>query len=102
MSFQLAVVGQQVPPRAVPLKPGVNLVGRSERVDVQLQGEQLCLWAIVDTDEQRFHKYIVHIEGTGQGPLPFEHRLAFLCRTVQQRGMVWHVFVLQELAKVAP
>lgn len=72
------------------LPVGANLL------DVQLQGEQLCLWAIVDTDAQRFHKYIVRIEGTGQGPIPFDHRGAILRRTVQQGGMVWHVFVMQE------
>lgn len=41
MPFQLAVVGHQTPPRTLSLKPGVNLVGRAARSDVQLSGGQV-------------------------------------------------------------
>ena len=74
----------------------LSLPRGAEILDVQLQCGQLCLWAIVDTDAKFRSDYVVRIEGTGQGPIPFDHRSSLLRRTIQQRGMVWHVFVMVE------
>lgn len=58
-------------------------------LDVQFQGDQLCLWALVEPDSQTF-TVDIYIYGTGQTipGLPGEY-----LGTVQQGQFVWHVFM---------
>jgi hypothetical protein len=58
---------------------------------VQMQGERLCVWAIVDTTHQNAHESFV-IVGTG-ALLPDTSNWQYM-ETVQQYDgrFVWHVF----------
>lgn len=58
-------------------------------LDVQFQGEQLCLWALVNNDVP-LKTLQIRIYGTGSLSVPPSpgHHLA----TVQQGPYVWHIF----------
>lgn len=59
-------------------------------LSVQVQGEQICLWAMVDKFSQLKSKYTFYITGTGQPCANFD-AYTYL-GTVQQGMFVWHVF----------
>lgn len=61
-----------------------------EFLDAQFQGDQLCLWALVDANEET-HSHRFFIVGTGN---PFPREAAYHIATVQQPGtsLVWHIF----------
>jgi len=59
-------------------------------LQVQNQGDQMTLWAIVDT-ESPMEERTFHVVGTG-GPFPYVTGGLVYCGTVQARGYVWHVF----------
>ncbi len=63
-----------------------------EILSVQVQGDTICLWAIVYPDEKPVDKRIT-ICGTGHD-CPFPTRAAAWCYigTVQTGHYVWHVF----------
>ena len=72
----------------------VNLPWGAEPLTVQVQGDELCLWAKVDTTNPGL-AHTVHIYGTGN-PIPDEdpdYPEAYI-GTVQTHGgaLVWHVF----------
>lgn len=56
---------------------------------VQLQGDQLCLWAEIYTEVDGLKSVVISIVGTGH-PIPpgAVHYLG----TVQQGQFVWHVY----------
>lgn len=56
----------------------------------QIQGEQLCLWAIVNPDPE-VPKFIRQFEIIGTGN-PFTEAPRRHIATVQQGRWVWHVF----------
>ena len=62
---------------------------------VQAQREQLCLWAIVDSNAPR-EKRMFRIHGTGH-ELPDDIGNYIYIGTVQQEGghLVWHVFEVE-------
>jgi hypothetical protein len=60
----------------------------SEILDAQIQGDTLCLWAIVNPIEEEEDRKI-HIVGTGN--LFPEIECCYL-GTVQDGNFVWHVF----------
>lgn len=67
----------------------VTLPSDATIMDVQFQGETLCLWALVDPDSEP-KKRIFKIYGTGwtvDCPGVLTH-----VATVQKRGYVWHLF----------
>lgn len=78
--YPLAIVGDQ----AIPLPLGAEIL------TIQMQGDQLCLWALVDPSKQAATAYI-EVFGTG-------HEITDAPRkylgTVQQAGgaLVWHIF----------
>lgn len=54
--------------------------------------EALCLWALVNIDENRKETRMLRIVGTGH---PFEDvdKYKFICTTQQDSGrLVWHIF----------
>ena len=55
----------------------------------QFQGEQLCVWAAVETDAELEDREF-RIFGTGQ-PLDLSGVFRYLS-TVQQGSLVWHIF----------
>lgn len=64
---------------------------------VQMQGENLCLWALVDTERPKVKRRI-YIYGTGHEIFP-PHLYAPFIGTVQVEGgartlpsLVWHLF----------
>lgn len=67
----------------------------SEILSAQIQGAQLCLWALVDS-EATVVKHRVRIFGTGN-PVTLNDELVNcswkFVGTVQDRIFVWHVFV---------
>ena len=60
----------------------------SEILDVQMQGDHPCLWALVDPQKTR-EKRIFHLIGTGH-PI-FSSSLSYIA-TVQIGHLVWHIF----------
>jgi hypothetical protein len=60
---------------------------------VQMQGEHLCLWSMVDTDLRIEHHPVI-IVGTGN-PIPEEAKGCPYIGSVQERSFVWHVFAAQ-------
>ena len=79
--FELKVTDQQF----------VSMPKDPEILSVQYQGQQLCVWAMVEPENVK-KPYRFLIFGTGS-PLPNEHWGTYLA-TVQDphRPLVWHVF----------
>lgn len=61
-------------------------------LSVQLQGRQLCLWAVVDVNQPSTVLREVYMVGTGH-PFDADQLLPHYFATVQQGVYVWHVFV---------
>lgn len=66
----------------------------SRPISVALQGDKLCLWAIVDTDEPKVTRTVL-IAGTGH-PISSEMSADRFVGTFMVNGgaLVFHVFVL--------
>lgn len=75
-----------------PLELGENIIDRvpmgATFLDVQVQGRQLAVWALVDDDAPPLRR-VVYLTGTGN-LLP-RHSLKYIA-TVQQGPFVWHAF----------
>lgn len=54
----------------------------------QVQRGAICLWAMVNTDQQTVH-YEIALVGTGT---PMPHGLWQYIGTVQQGDFVWHIY----------
>lgn len=67
----------------------LHLPSSAKPLSVQLQGEQLCMWAEVNTGVGGRKEVVITIVGTGH-PIPpgAVHYLG----TVQQGQFVWHVY----------
>lgn len=77
--FPLQVTNEQV----LRLQIGAQLL------DVQIQHDVLCLWALVDTNQIQMEDRTLNIYGTGH---PASDNPGNFIATVQQGPMVWHVF----------
>lgn len=55
---------------------------------VGMQGDQLCLWALVDPREP-LRNYRFFVYGTGH---PIENAECYIGTAFDPRGFVWHVF----------
>ena len=77
--YQLEVTGTQV----------IKLPKGADPFTAQFQGEQLCVWAAIDTEEELEDREF-RIIGTGE-PLDLSGVFRFL-NTVQQGPFVWHIF----------
>lgn len=74
----------------------ISIVGRlsvqmpedAEILSAAMQGETLCLWALVNPKAVAVSR-IIHIAGTGHDLEPATRRFI---ATVHHRGLVWHVF----------
>lgn len=63
----------------------------AEILSVQFQGEDLCIWALVDSSEKK-HARIIRIIGKGN-PFPIGESLRFIGAVQHYNGrLVWHVF----------
>jgi hypothetical protein len=62
---------------------------RAVILDVQNQRGQLCLWAMVDSNEKNLATKPIHIIGTGWEHIP-QSSLRYIA-TVQMDDCVWHV-----------
>lgn len=60
----------------------------AEILDIQVQGEQICLWAAVDPDAETEMRYF-QIVPTG-GEIKLKPRYHYL-KTIQEGALVWHV-----------
>ena len=58
-----------------------------EFLSVQFQGDELCIWAVVEPENEK-KKHRIRVVGTGH-PLP---EGCIYIGTVQDRPYVWHVF----------
>lgn len=76
--YPLQLVGRQV----IKISEGHHILA------AQLQGENICLWAEVCTD-QPLVEVPIFIVGTGQ-EVPFD-ACGYLA-TVQKDGFVWHIY----------
>jgi hypothetical protein len=59
-------------------------------LSVQFQGDQLCLWALVDLDERLVRRRTILIYGTGN-PIDSEIEMQYI-DSVQDVQLVWHIF----------
>lgn len=67
----------------------LTLPSSARPLSVQLQGDQLCLWAEVNTGVGGLKDAVISIVGTGHEiPRGAVHYLG----TVQQAAFVWHVY----------
>ena len=79
---------------AMPQSPGRLIMPIGAKVlDVQLQGGQFMLWALVDADEDRTSLRTYVLYGTGER-VP-ENPGRYLA-TVQYGSEVWHAFELMD------
>ena len=86
--FPLEIVDRQ--PVSIPV--GAQLL------DVQMQGDQPCLWALVDTESPRI-TLVVRIYGTGH---EIRDDPGLYLGTFQERTLVFHVFTSMPAPRVAP
>jgi hypothetical protein len=59
-------------------------------LSVQFQGNQLCLWVLVDLDERLVRRRTILIYGTGN-PIDSEIEMQYI-DSVQDVQLVWHIF----------
>lgn len=59
-------------------------------LSTQIQNGRLCIWALVDTDNELVERR-VRVFGTGN-PVDLQGNWQFL-GTVQERVFVWHIFI---------
>ena len=71
----------------------VNMPKGAEILTVQRQGEQACLWAIVDATAEREER-VFEIYGTGNGMVQDMGIQRKYIGTFQEPPFVWHVFEL--------
>lgn len=90
--FSLQIIDRQI----------VQMPSSARILSVQMQGGELMLWAVVDTAEALKSHYI-EIFGTGHPmpPLVPDAERQFY-GTVQDNGLVWHVFGLRDLTGLLP
>jgi len=68
----------------------VGLPEDAHVLSAQMQGDQLFIWALVDTDA-KLGQRAVRIFGTGN-PVNLDGNWQF-AGTVQERMFVWHIFI---------
>ena len=69
----------------------VKVPAGASPLTAQMQGDQLCLWAMIDTDVKETVDAVVKIFGTGN-PVELDGEWGYM-GSVQQSIFVWHVFV---------
>jgi hypothetical protein len=70
----------------------VTLPINAEIISAQMQGDTLCLWAIVNTSNTDTEGRVIEVVGTGN-PMSDGIRRVYIGTTQMQGGsMVWHVF----------
>ncbi len=69
-------------------KQTIAMPANAELLSVQVQNQQLCLWALVDTMLPERETEIA-IYGTGN---PIPDNTGWHIDTCQLNGLVWHVF----------
>lgn len=71
----------------------IDLPGHVSPLSVQIQNDEIVLWAIVNPGSQKYHRK-VFIVGTGHAlPDVVLHPYTKYVGTVQQGALVWHVFL---------
>lgn len=68
----------------------LNLPFGAVVLSANFQGEALCIWALVDMDEDFVKKQIIYIHGTGH---PIIEENSRFINTVFIDSLVFHVFV---------
>lgn len=79
--YTLQITGKQIVPMPY----------NSEIIAVKNQDGNLCLWAIVETDNEVRPTYEIEIFGTGH-PIDKNIFREFIDTCVMPNGLVWHVF----------
>lgn len=77
-----------------PVKPNIEMPRDAQILDVQWQGRDSVLWALVDTDAPPAFRRML-IVGTGH-PLPIEYQATakYICTRQMDDGIVLHFFDL--------
>ena len=70
----------------------IDLPINSEILSVKNQGDNLCLWALVDTDEDSNTTYEIEIFGTGNEIYDNTTFREFIDTCVMPNGLVLHLF----------
>ena len=72
-------------------KQDVEMPLGAQMLSVQMQGDKLCVWALITTGREQEVRHI-EIYGTGRD-IGNENQMNIFHRgTVQDGGLVWHVF----------
>jgi len=83
----------------------VTLPLAAKIISVALQGTDICLWAIVNTNETKTEQVVIEVYGTGH---PFPHPYAGMTIGVTRRDFigtvvagkfVWHIFQVVDPTK---
>lgn len=69
----------------------ISLPKEAEILSIQMQSNELYLWALVDTENALEDRYI-EVFGTGQGIYSDVGIERKYITTVQQSSYVWHIF----------
>lgn len=76
----------------------IEMPDGAEFLRVEMQGNDLCLWALVDPKEDLYH-HEIGICGTGH-PCPYE--VSNYIGTVFDNEFVWHVFDMDIVHRAVP
>jgi hypothetical protein len=62
-------------------------------LSVQFQAGTICLWALIDNEEQNLEQVTIMIIGTGKSGIQGQYKENYkYLATLQHNGYVWHVF----------
>jgi hypothetical protein len=69
-------------------RTSINVPGGAEVLDIQMQNDSVCMWALVDPEENSV-MWDIEVTGTGMELHTAEHKYL---ATIQQGTYVWHIF----------
>ena len=69
----------------------IGMPAQADVLHADMQGEDLCLWVLVDPDSLEYEDRFFHIFGTGYEIATDCKRQLFYLKTVQQGLYVWHI-----------
>jgi len=72
----------------------INLPKSYALLDIQSQGDKICMWCLIDTHEEFVTRKFVVI-GTGW-KIDIKEDLCFMKTVQMANGLVWHIFRFKE------
>ncbi len=75
----------------------ITLPRHANYLDIQSQGENICMWCEVDEDEIETETRTFKIFGTGHLINDYNNDLLYIKTVQMPSGLVWHVFEVVSL-----